>query len=538
MRRAGFRASLGSFEERLTIWARWAVLFLVLLLMAVEPGPAGHRGTGLYLAIAGAAAYNILLFFSSAQTLAWLRRRWITLGVDLAFTTLLLLFTAGGASRFFYLYLLSILWAALAGGKRTALAATVLAVALYAAVLAARGELSTAPAFLSDQLFRVGLLALTALWAGLIADQRGIWSRRTSELSSIADQWSKTATDIQSAALFGIGALLASSDSIEETLNLTLDAVKDIIQSDRCSIMLLDGATNELVLRAARGMRAGLVGKLRLQGDQGIAGQVLSSGQPRSVPDTDKDPLFVPSPSGYDKIRSMLVVPLIVREKRIGVINISEVREARRFTARDLEAITLVASYAALALENAGILEEMEKQALTDGLTGLSNYRHFLERLGAAAGEAAANGRPLALIWMDLDHFKEYNDTFGHLKGSEILKRLGGIIDHAVGPAEKLICRYGGDEFAVILPGADRAGAVDAAERIRLAIGGTEFTEHRPGGQQLSASLGVACLPGDAADPRALIEKADQAMYHAKQRGKNRTAFWQEQTIHIRSMTA
>ncbi|MCU0606166.1 MAG: sensor domain-containing diguanylate cyclase [Candidatus Edwardsbacteria bacterium] len=538
MSRAGIRASLGSFEQRLTVWARWAVLFLVLLLLAVDPGLGVDRGTGLYLAVAGAAAYNILLFFSSAATLAWLRRRWITLGVDLAFTTLLVLFTSGGASRFFYLYLLCILWAALAGGKRTALAASALAAALYGSVLASRGELVPDPAYLSDQLFRVGLLALTALWAGLIADQQGMWSRRTSELSTIADQWSKAATDIQSAALFGIGALLASSDSIEETLNLTLDAVEDIIQSDRCSILLLDSGTNELVLRAARGMRAGMVGKLRLKGDQGIAGQVLSSGQPRSVPDTDKDPLFVPSPSGYDKIRSMLVVPLIVREKRIGVINISEVREARRFTARDLEAITLVASYAALALENAGIMEEMEKQAVTDGLTGLYNYRFFSQRLAAAVREAGPGGRGLALIWMDLDHFKEYNDTFGHLKGSEILKRLGGIIDRAVGPADKVICRYGGDEFAVILPGADRDGALAAAERIRLAIGGTEFAEHRPGGLQLSASLGVACFPEDAAEPRALIEKADQAMYRAKQRGKNRTAFWRGPTIHIRSVTA
>ncbi|MRR09921.1 hypothetical protein EG831_07595, partial [bacterium] len=247
MTRPGVGASLGSFEQRLTVWARWAVLFLVVLLLAVDPGLEGNRGTGLYLAVAGAAAYNILLFFSSAATLVWLRRRWITLGVDLVFTTLLLLFTSGGASRFFYLYVLCILWAALAGGKRTALAATTLVVVLYAAVLAVRGGLAPDPVLLSDQLFRVGLLALTALWAGLIADQQGMWSRRTSELSSIADQWSKAATDIHSAALFGIGALLASSDSIEETLNLTLDAVEDIIQSDRCSIMLLDSGTNELV---------------------------------------------------------------------------------------------------------------------------------------------------------------------------------------------------------------------------------------------------------------------------------------------------
>ncbi|MDI6740042.1 MAG: sensor domain-containing diguanylate cyclase, partial [Candidatus Edwardsbacteria bacterium] len=518
-------------------WVRWAVLFLALLLVAVEPDSAGRRGAGLYLTVLGAAVYNVLLFSSSAAMLTFLRRRWITLGFDLVFTTLLVAFTDGSGSRFFYLYLLTIVWAALAAGRQTALRVTALSVALYGLALAFRQEFSWNSLFLYDLFFKSGLLSLTALWAGLIADQQKIWTRKARELSTIADERTKAASDIQSAALFGIGALLASSKSIEETLNLTLDAVEDIIRSDRCSILLLDSGTGELVLRAARGMRAGMVGKLRLKSDQGIAGQVLSSGQPKIVPDTDKEPMFVPSPRGYDKIRSMLVVPLIIREKRIGVINISEVREIRDFTSRDRESIKLVATYAALALENAGILEEKEKEAVTDGLTGLYNYRCFLERLEQATAEARNRPGSLALLWMDLDHFKEYNDNFGHLKGSEILKRLAAIIDDATGSQPKVICRYGGDEFAVILIGADRTRAVETAERIRLGIHRTEFAERRPGGKQLSASLGVACVPRDASDSRGLIEKADQAMYYAKEHGKNRTAFWQDDTINIRSAT-
>ncbi len=522
-----------AFQERLAIWVRWAVLFLALALAAVDPAPGGGRGLGLLLTLAGAAGYNILLFFSSASVLSWLRRRWITLGADLVLIALLVLSTGDG--RFYYLNVLPVFRAALAGGKRTALAVVLLSLGLYGAALAARVGWLWDPVFLGDQLFKAGLLSLAALWAGLVADQQRAWALRSSELASIADQWTKTASDIRSAALFGIGALLASSKSIEETLNLTLDAVQEIVRTDRCSILLLDEAGGELVLRAARGMRAGMVGKLRLKSDQGIAGRVLSSGRPLNVPDTDREPLFVPSPRGYDKIRSMLVVPLIVRDRRIGVINMSEVREARQFTTRELEAIELVATYAALALENAGILEQRQKEAVTDGLTGLYNYRYFLRRLEGAVSEGGTD--PVALVWMDLDHFKEYNDAFGHLKGSEILKRLGELIDGATGRGPKVICRYGGDEFAVILAGAGRDQAVDAAERIRLAIRGTEFAERRPDGRQLSASLGVACFPADAADARSLIEKADQAMYLAKQRGKDRTAYWDHQTITIRSAT-
>jgi GAF domain-containing protein len=426
-RKAKLIASFGSYEERLTIWVRWAVLFLAVLLVALEPEAVGNRGVGLYCTIIGATAYNILLFFFSARLLAFMRRGWISLGFDLLFATLLVVFTAGSKSQFFYLYVLAIFWAALTGGKQTALKVTLVAIGLYVLALLARQEFSGGNLFLYDLCFKTGLLSLTAFWSGLIADQRMQWTCRTQELSRIADEWTRAASYNQTAAMFGIGAMMSSSTSIEETLNLTLDAVADIIHSDRCSILLLDHRTNELVLRAARGVRAGAVGKLRLRSDQGVAGEVLRTGLPLNIPDTDNEPLFVPSPQGYDKIRSMLVVPLVVKEKRIGVINISEINEQRQFTAEELNAIKLVATYTAVALQNAGILEEKEREAITDGLTGLYNYRYFLDRLEKAIAAVGENGRSLALIWMDLDYFKEYNDNFGHLKGSEILKRLGSI---------------------------------------------------------------------------------------------------------------
>jgi diguanylate cyclase (GGDEF)-like protein len=331
-----------------------------------------------------------------------------------------------------------------------------------------------------------------------------------------------------------MGALLSSSRNIEETLNLTLDAVQDLLQADRCSILLLDHDTNELVLRASRGVRAGAVGKLRLKSDQGIAGEVLRTGQPLNVPDTDKEPLFVPSPKHYhNRIRSMLVVPLIIRDRRIGVINISEVKSNRKFNQSELAAMTLVASYTAVALENAGILEEKEKEATTDGLTGLHNYRYFIEEFGRRLEHWQKKQAIVSLIWLDLDFFKEYNDNFGHLKGSEILKRLGDIMKTAVGVKEAVYFRYGGDEFAVILPGVENQTAVEKAESVRHSIYHTEFAERKPGGKQLSASIGVVSCPADGQEYRALIEKADQPMYHAHERGKNQVAFWQDDKIII-----
>ncbi|MDQ7799490.1 MAG: sensor domain-containing diguanylate cyclase [Candidatus Edwardsbacteria bacterium] len=523
-----------SFEEKLSGWVRWAVLFLALLLVTLRPQDLAGHYLGLYLTLGLAALYNLLVFFAGRKMLKFLRAFWVSLVFDLVFASLLIAFTMGAQSQFFYLYYLTIFLAAVSGNRQAALKVTVLASGMYFLALIWRGELSWDQYFLYDLLFKIGLLSLTAFWAGLLSDQQKRWRLRNQELCQIADEWTKTASDIQSAALFGMGALLSSSRNIEETLNLTLDAVQDLLQADRCSILLLDHDTNELVLRASRGVRAGAVGKLRLKSDQGIAGEVLRTGQPLNVPDTDKEPLFVPSPKHYhNRIRSMLVVPLIIRDRRIGVINISEVKSNRKFSESELAAMVLVANYTAVALENAGILEEKEKEATTDGLTGLHNYRYFIEEFGRRLEHWQKKQAMVSLIWLDLDFFKEYNDNFGHLKGSEILKRLGDIMKTAVGVKEAVYFRYGGDEFAVILPGVENQTAVEKAESVRHSIYHTEFAERKPGGKQLSASIGVVSCPADGQEYRALIEKADQAMYHAKERGKNQVAFWQDDKIII-----
>lgn len=526
-----YNQALAGFQEKAAFWVRWAVLFLAAMTLALAPESVGVGSGALMAVMAAAAALNLALLFSPKALLKFLRRWWISLWFDLLLATLLVAFTGGAASRFFYLYFLAIFWAALSGSRLAAVRAAAAALLCYFAVLGLRGGPGWGAAGLYDLFFKVFLLSLTAYWAGLISDQQKRWMSRHRELVRAAEDWSKTASDIQSAAMFGIGALLSSSKSIEETLGLTLDAVEDILKADRCSILLLDKATNELVLRAARGTRAGAVGKLRLRSDQGLAGQVLRTGRPLNVPDTDREPLFVPSPQGYDKIRSMLVVPLLVSDHRVGVINISSVKQPRSFSDRELGAIKLVADYAALALENAGILEEKEREATTDGLTGLHNYRYFqrgLEEMISAGGQ-------LALIWMDLDFFKEFNDAFGHLKGSEVLRRLAGIIPAAMENKGSVVSRYGGDEFAVIVPGAKTREGLEEAERIRKAIHQTDFSEGRKGAKRISASIGLACHPGDAREPRELVEKADQAMYLAKERGKNRIAYWRKGKIEMRS---
>jgi diguanylate cyclase (GGDEF)-like protein len=156
-----------------------------------------------------------------------------------------------------------------------------------------------------------------------------------------------------------------------------------------------------------------------------------------------------------------------------------------------------------------------------DALTGLHNRRGFDERLSAALAEARKKSGPVALIALDLDHFKAYNDHFGHIAGDEALKAVGRALSGVVTRQRDAACRIGGEEFAVILPFTDEDGAMTIAERIRSSVMYLHI-QHAPGYNTLSVSVGVAAARGGQIEPRALYERADKALYRAKRTGRNR----------------
>jgi diguanylate cyclase (GGDEF)-like protein len=175
-------------------------------------------------------------------------------------------------------------------------------------------------------------------------------------------------------------------------------------------------------------------------------------------------------------------------------------------------------SFASLLHSTAERLSQARQDAITDYLTGLYNHRYLHERLGEELERARERGSRLSLLFLDIDHFKSFNDRFGHSAGDMALRTVASVIDHTVRKVD-MAARYGGEEFVVALVDTDTAGALEVAERIRHAVAAARV---HPYDGTVSVSTGVATFPDDAEIKEELIDKADYAMYLAKRGGRNR----------------
>jgi diguanylate cyclase (GGDEF)-like protein len=214
--------------------------------------------------------------------------------------------------------------------------------------------------------------------------------------------------------------------------------------------------------------------------------------------------------------RNLIAVPLAADGETIGALVVEHgTRRAGRVERRVVGMVAQFASHAGLALRNSWLLQQVQKLAETDGLTGLANRRTFEATLERELSRAARSGEPVTLLMVDIDHFKLLNDRHGHQAGDEVLKLVAGVLASACRDFDTA-ARYGGEEFAVVLPACSSAESLLVAERLRETI--AEVDTVAP----ISGSVGVATFPTHAADPESLIKAADEALYESKRGGRNR----------------
>jgi len=317
-----------------------------------------------------------------------------------------------------------------------------------------------------------------------------------------------------------------------KTYNSIVSNSKELLQSERASILVLKENSNELVVKAASGLATDLanVGPIRV--GEGVSGQVIDTGKPLIVTDLRREGRTPAAPERRYKTNSFISYPIIIGGRKVGVLNVTDKSGGRTFDEVDLGLLEIIGPQVALALERAEWQEratEFQLMSITDPLTALPNRRYLEERLMEELSRSKRHDYPMSFLMIDIDDFKAYNDTNGHQAGDLALQITAHCLKGALRSAD-VASRYGGEEFCILLPqtGIVEAGAI--ADRIRQRVSSTHFPHGKaqPLGH-VTVSIGVSTFSAFVNTSENIIAAADRALYQAKNQGKDRTVFYGEE---------
>ncbi|HKJ03956.1 MAG TPA: sensor domain-containing diguanylate cyclase [Geopsychrobacteraceae bacterium] len=318
-----------------------------------------------------------------------------------------------------------------------------------------------------------------------------------------------------------VAQVVVSSLDLDEVLQRILQITREMVDVPAGSIALYNKKQHSMELHAIEGLSEDLSANKSWQIETDSLTQVaLNQNSLYVVEDTGQVTFKLSSLARAAGIRSLIAVPLTMHGQTVGILFLNDF-VPRTFAADDLERLTIISSFAALSIVNARLHQKTSQLAVTDGLTGLYNYRQFKSLLAQELQRAQRYRHPLSLIMFDIDNFKTFNDSYGHPCGDQILVQIASTLRDIFRGAD-LVFRYGGEEFTIILPEANLDQAVIAAERTRMQIG--EMGIEWPGVQQqlrVTASAGVATFPDDGIAAECLLNSVDELLYRAKREGKN-----------------
>jgi diguanylate cyclase (GGDEF)-like protein len=357
---------------------------------------------------------------------------------------------------------------------------------------------SEQPDFFSDE--TVELLTLFSTQASLAIENARLHSlerRRGVQLETINTLSKQTASVLD----------------LKELLAKVCPLVVESFSVDHVAILLQEGEL--LVVRAQHGKLTPLFSEGKhLPAGGGLCARAIKTGKTVVENDVGKVPGYI---SGYAEAAAEMCLPLIARGQPLGVLTL-ESATVGAFRSFDVRALESVADICAIAIQNARYFEQTRQMAFVDGLTGVYNRRYFEQRILEELERAGRYAGGLAVLMLDIDHFKRINDEFGHLLGDEVLRQLSAILTQQLRKVD-VVCRYGGEEFSILVPQTTGEHALGVAEKLRRVIADWSF----PGvPSPVTVSIGVADFPENGATRDELVKAADAALYAAKQAGRNR----------------
>ena len=322
-----------------------------------------------------------------------------------------------------------------------------------------------------------------------------------------------------------------SATDPQKTYAAILKNSRELLMAERASLFAYDEATAELIAKGATGLPIEVTEIPHIRVGEGIAGGVMESGEPLVIADIKKSG-FRPAEAerGY-QTGSFISYPLIIGGRKIGVLNVADKVGGKPYDEIDLSLIDIIGPQIASSLERAGWQErasEFQLMSVTDPLTGLLNRRYLEERLNEELNRSRRSNYAMSFMMIDIDDFKNYNDINGHQAGDQALQ----ITAHGLKAelrTEDVACRYGGEEFCILLPQTPINEAAAIAERIRRKISETPYPhgKNQPLGM-VTVSIGISTLSNHVDTTVAVIAAADRALYNAKSKGKDRIEFYQD----------
>jgi len=334
----------------------------------------------------------------------------------------------------------------------------------------------------------------------------------------------KTLTNLS--LLYNIGRAMTYISDLKSLLKYILNQAIEVTVAEKGSIMLHDPDTNQLSVRVMAGMQDKAYQQKvnnneikckTFKPGEGVAGTVFQTGDPIIINRTNDDNSFVGSDASFAD--SIACIPMKVYEDIIGVINVTNKKNDIGFTDDDIEMLRAVADQAAISISKAQLWE----MAINDSLTGLHVRRYFMAKLQDEIHRTQRYKKSLSLVMGDLDKFKTINDKYGHTNGDSVLKAVGAYLQKSIRDVDS-VGRYGGEEFIMFLPETGSESAYILADRLRKGVAQLEVGNL----PAVTISLGIATFPDDGKSIEELVQKADAALYAAKENGRNQVVIYNQ----------